>query len=181
MYVACLLFQALAGPCSWCRCSSVSTTTWSLPIHCIISSPRLLPICRGLSVESGPLKVGRVVLLELNALYKHIYTLHNIKDFLDKIFLSVLQNLHDIFFKVLQIWHLKAFILHVIEWPRIKMLDISYNIGIRSKFKHCIQLTFNTWSYMLFTGNRTNFTLIVSVARRFCAGNTVRYSLFRFI
>lgn len=54
------------------------------------------------------------------------------------------------------------------------MLDISYNIGIRSKFKHCIQLTFNTWSYMLYTGNRTNFTLIVSVAHWFCAGNTVR-------
>lgn len=54
------------------------------------------------------------------------------------------------------------------------MLDISYNIGIISKFKHCIQLTFNTWSYMLYTGNRTNFTLIVSVACRFCAGNTVR-------
>lgn len=55
------------------------------------------------------------------------------------------------------------------------MLDIGYNISIISKFKHCIQLTFNTWSYMLYTGNRTNFTLIVSVACRFCAGNTVRY------
>lgn len=47
------------------------------------------------------------------------------------------------------------------------MLDIGYNISIISKFKHCIQWTFNTWSYMLYTGNRTNFTLIVSVAHRF--------------